>query len=359
MNDLNLQIPGLAPEWNLALQVFAVLMLTAAASFTLKRILLKVLHGFQRTETRWDDILVKSMKKPITWGVWFIGVDIAIGIIHAATPNPLFELSDPVRDVGVLVCLAWFLLRLVSGAEQEIGDQSDSVDRHTAEAIGKLVRLAIIITAALMILQTLGFSISGVLAMGGIGGIAVGFAAKDLLANFFGGLLIYLDRPFSIGDWIRSPDRKIEGVVEKIGWRVTVIRNFESQPMYVPNSVFTSVVVENPSRMANRRLFETIGLRYRDLASMKTIVSEVTELLNHHDDIDNSKTLMVNFNAFADSSVDFFFYCFTRTTDWKEYHQVKQKVMLEVAEIIGRNHAEIAFPTTTIDVPQAVKLEQN
>ena len=210
-----------------------------------------------------------------------------------------------------------------------------------------------------MILQTLGFSISGVLAMGGIGGIAVGFAAKDLLANFFGGLLIYLDRPFSIGDWIRSPDRNIEGVVEKIGWRVTVIRNFESQPMYVPNSVFTNVVVENPSRMANRRLFETIGLRYRDLESMQKIVSEVKELLASHEDIENEKIMMVNFNAFNDSSVDFFFYCFTRTSDWVEYHRVKQKVMLSVAEIIENNGAEIAFPTTTLDVPQAVKLEQN
>lgn len=359
MNQLTLQIPGLSQEWNLALQVFTVLLLTAAASFALKRILAKILHGFKRTETRWDDILIEAMKKPITWSVWFIGLDIAIGVIHTSAPSPLFELSDPVRDVGVLGCLAWFLLRLVSGGEVEIGNTSDSIDQHTAEAVGKLIRLAIIITAALMILQTLGFSISGVLAMGGIGGIAVGFAAKDLLANFFGGLLIYLDRPFSIGDWIRSPDRKIEGVVEKIGWRVTMIRNFESQPMYIPNSVFSNVIVENPSRMANRRLFENIGLRYRDLDSMNTIVREVKALLANHDDIESEKIMMVNFNAFNDSSVDFFFYCFTKTTDWAEYHQVKQRVMLAVAEIIERNGAEIAFPTTTINVPQAVKLEQN
>ena len=359
MNDINLQIPGLAQEWNLALQVFAVLLLTATTSFVLKRIMMRILEGFKRTETRWDDILIKSMKRPITWGVWFIGLDVAIGIIHASTPNPLFELSDPIRDVGVLVCLAWFLLRLVTGAEQEIGGRSDSVDRHTAEAVGKLIRLAIIITAALMILQTLGFSISGVLAMGGIGGIAVGFAARDLLANFFGGLVVYLDRPFSIGDWIRSPDREIEGTVEKIGWRVTVIRNFQSQPIYVPNSVFTNIIVENPSRMANRRLYETIGLRYGDLDSMKKIVSEVEDLLKNHPDIDSSKTLMVNFNAFSDSSVDFFFYCFTKTTVWAEFHQVKQKVMLQVADIIKRHEAEIAFPTTTLDLPQAVKLEQN
>ena len=138
----------------------------------------------------------------------------------------------------MLLCITWFILAFIRGAEQEITQSSDGIDLHTAGAISKLIRLAVIITAALVILQTLGFSISGVLAMGGVGGIAVGFAAKDLLANFFGGLIIYLDRPFSIGDWIRSPDRAIEGTVEKIGWRVTVIRNFESQPMYVPNSIF-------------------------------------------------------------------------------------------------------------------------
>ena len=161
------------------------------------------------------------------------------------------------------------------GAEAEFTQGGEPVDKHTAEAIGKLVRLAVMITAALVILQTLGFSITGVLAMGGVGGIAVGFAAKDLLANFFGALIVYLDRPFVVGDWIRSPDRNIEGTVEKIGWRVTVIRNFESRPIYVPNAVFTSIIVENPSRMANRRIYETIGLRYSDLTSMDKVVSEV------------------------------------------------------------------------------------
>ena len=90
-------------------------------------------------------------------------------------------------------------------------------------------------------MQTLGFSVSGVMAFGGIGGIAIGFAAKDLLANFFGALTIYLDRPFSEGDWIRSPDREIEGIVENIGWRLTVIRSFDKRPIYVPNSVFASI----------------------------------------------------------------------------------------------------------------------
>ena len=140
----------------------------------------------------------------------------------------------------------------------------------------------------------------------------MGFAAKDLLANFFGGLMIYLDRPFSVGDWIRSPDKEIEGTVEDIGWRLTRIRTFSKRPLYIPNSIFASISVENPSRMSNRRIYETIGIRYDDLEKMKKIVSGVKNMLEAHDQIDNSQTLMVNFNTFSESSVDFFVYTFTK-----------------------------------------------
>jgi MscS family membrane protein len=359
MSDLENWIPGMNGEWTWVIQVFIVVLATALASFFIKRLLAKMLIRLKRTSTRWDDIILESMKRPVSWIVWLQGLDIAVDIVYAETQNTIFSYSDPIRDVGVLLCITWFLLALVRGAEQEFTRDSDQIDQHTAEAIGKLVRLAIIITAALVILQTLGFSISGVLAMGGIGGIAVGFAAKDLLANFFGALIIYLDRPFLVGDWIRSPDRTIEGTVEKIGWRVTVIRDFQSRPIYVPNSIFTSIIVENPSRMANRRIYETIGLRYSDLTSMDKVVAEVRAMLENHEAIDVDKTMMVNFNEFSDSSVDFFIYCFTKTTQWVKFHEIKQDVMLRIAEIIESNQAEVAFPTSTIHIADAIALEKN
>lgn len=358
MSDLENWIPGMNGEWTWVIQVFIVVLATAFASFFIKRLLAKMLIKLKRTSTRWDDIILESMKRPVSWIVWLQGLDIAIDIVYAETQNTIFSYSDPIRDVGVLICITWFLLGLVRGAEQEFTRDSDQIDQHTAEAIGKLVRLAVIITAALVILQTLGFNISGVLAMGGIGGIAVGFAAKDLLANFFGALIIYLDRPFLVGDWICSPDRTIEGTVEKVGWRVTVIRDFQSRPIYVPNSIFTSIIVENPSRMANRRIYETIGLRYTDLTSMDKVVAEVRAMLENHEAIDVDKTMMVNFNEFSDSSVDFFIYCFTKTTQWVKFHEIKQDVMLRIAEIIEANDAEIAFPTSTIHIADAIALEK-
>ena len=357
MFDLESWIPEVDGEWIWISKVFIVVLLTAVANFLVKRFLARILVTISQTATNWDDVVLKALTRPLTWMVWLVGLDIAVDIIFNETQNQLFALPNLLRDVGVLVCLTWFLLGLIRGAEREFAERSDRVDKTTAEAISKLLRLAVMITAGLVIMQTLGFSVSGILAMGGVGGIALGFAAKDMLANFFGGLMIYLDRPFAIGDWIRSPDRDIEGTVESIGWRVSVIRNFESRPIYVPNSVFTNIIVENPSRMANRRIHETIGLRYSDLTSMATVVEEVETMLRAHNEIENSQTLMVNFTEFSDSSVDFFIYCFTKTRQWAKYHQVKQDVMLQIAKIIEANQAEIAFPTSTLHFADALTVE--
>jgi MscS family membrane protein len=359
MLELQQWLSEIDHQWLWVIQVFVVVLLTVIANFFAKRFLVKIISKLDYTDTRWDEIAVKAMSRPLGWIIWLVGLSFAADIIYLETESAIFTAGDTIRNVGVLVCITWSVLAFIRGAEQEFADHSEQVDRHTAEAIGKLVRLAVIITAAMVILQTLGFSISGVLAMGGIGGVAIGFASKDLLANFFGGLIIYLDRPFSIGDWIRSPDRSIEGTVEKIGWRVTQIRNFESRPIYVPNSVFTNIVVENPSRMANRRIYETIGLRYSDLAGMDKIVDEVTAMLIEHEEIDTDKTMIVNFNAFSDSSLDFFIYCFTKTTEWVKFHQIKQHVMLKIAGIIESNGAEIAFPTSTLHVATPVRIENN
>jgi len=357
MLELEKWIPGIDPEWLWTVQVFIVVLITTFANFFIKRFLARMLAKLSSTRTNWDDIVVHAMSRPLGWIIWLFGLDFAAAIIYAETQTSIFAVSDSIRNVGVLLCITWFVLAFIRGAEQEITQQSGQIDRHTAEAISKLLRLAVIITSALVILQTLGFSISGVLAMGGVGGIAIGFAAKDLLANFFGGLIIYLDRPFAIGDWIRSPDRAIEGTVENIGWRVTMIRNFQSQPMYVPNSVFTNIVVENPSRMANRRIYETIGLRYSDLNSMDKIVEDVKTMLSEHEAIEPGQTMIVNFNAFSDSSVDFFIYAFTKTTKWVEFHTIKQEIMLKVAQIVERYGAEIAFPTTTMHLADPITLE--
>jgi len=261
----------------------------------------------------------------------------------AASWLPQLEL---VRYVLLAWLLAWAIWRLVG--QMELRSIQAGRDITTVSAIGKIAKATILVLTALTLLQRFGASLSGLLAFGGVGGLVVGMAAKDLLANFFGALMIYLDRPFKVGDWIRSPDRAIEGTVEKIGWRLTVIRTFDKRPLFVPNSVFTAIAVENPSRMHNRRIYETVGIRYQDAERLPAIITKVKQMLCEHPEIDTSQTLIVNFNQFGPSSLDFFVYTFTRTTEWVYYHEVKQDVLLKILAIITKEGAEVAFPSRTL-----------
>ena len=333
------------------------------AGFVVNKLILAIERRAAQTRNAWDDALIEASRKPAVWLIWVVGINFAAGVAARVMESNWYELVEPINRVAVLCLGTLFFVNFISRAEQNLIDPqyiSAPYDETTVRAVGKLVRISAIVTAVLIAMQLFGYSIGGVLAFGGIGGIAVGFAAKDLLANFFGGLMIYLDRPFSVGDWIRSPDKEIEGTVEDIGWRLTRIRTFDKRPLYIPNSVFTSIAVENPSRMLNRRIYETIGVRYDDLGVVEGIVSDIKTMLEGHADIDSQLTLMVNFNQFAASSLDFFIYTFTHTTNWVEYHQIKQDVLLKVADIIEARGAEVAFPTSTLHIvdnaPQATAL---
>jgi MscS family membrane protein len=332
--------------------VLAVLLLNLVVRVLVQRLYVKL----QANQTPWDDAVVGALQRPLNVLIWIVGIAFAADIVRMETAAPIFNAIGPLRDVGVVVVIAWFLLRLTHNMKHNVirenREREEPIDSTTVNAISKLVSAAIMITAALVMLQTLGFSISGVLAFGGIGGIAIGFAAKDLLANFFGGLMIYLDRPFSVGDWIRSEDREIEGTVEHIGWRLTQIRTFDKRPIYLPNSIFSTIAVINPSRMTRRRIYETIGIRYDDITRLPAILDAIRQMLQEHPAIDNSQTLMVNFNSFGASSLDFFIYTFTHTTVWTEFHEIKQDVLLKISDIILAHDAEIAYPTSTVHAPE-------
>ena len=329
------------------LQVFAVVFFVLLLDYIQKKILRRIQKKLEQTPNLWDDAFIHAVIKPLSVLIWVFGLSIAMKISGSIHGLKIFE-------VGVIIFFSWTLIRLISFVEvnliqhQEI--KGKQVDKTTTDAVSQLLRISVIITSVLVGLQSLGFNISAILAFGGIGGIAVGFAAKDLLANFFGGLMIFLDRPFSIGDWIRSPDRNIEGTVEKIGWRLTLIRTFDKRPLYIPNSMFASISVENPSRMTHRRIYETIGIRYDDSKLLPVIVSDVKEMLLNHPEIDTTQTLMVNFNEFAASSLDFFIYTFTKTTNWIKFHEVKQDVLFKITEIVEKHGAEMAFPTSTVHI---------
>jgi MscS family membrane protein len=358
---------AISEEARWLVQIFVIIFFTLLLSLFLSRILRKLENKLKKTKSSWDNIAVDVARKPLSVLIWVIGLGFAGDVLYRETQTELFSAFVTARDVAIIVILAWWILRFINKFEQHYVRSKNAVGRNvdvtTVNAIAKLAKAAAIISAFLIILQELGFSIEGILAFGGVGGIAVGFAARDLLANFFGAMTVYMDKPFRVGDWIRSPDKEIEGTVEEIGWRMTTIRTFDKRPLYVPNSTFTSVAIENPSRMSHRRIYETIGIRYEDIEQMGSITEHVMQMLINHPEIDESQTMIVNFDKFNNSSVDFFVYTFTHTTRWVKFHEIKHDVLLKISKIITDHGAEIAFPTRTLHVGgvigQAVSTNEN
>lgn len=349
---MNLSINDLSPE---LLRLLLVLFSTIAAHVLVNRALKRAEMAASNTNNIWDDSLIAAAKKPLPTLVWLTGLAVALHLVQRQTGEQLLDYLAPVRNIGFIVCIAWFLFKLIrEAADRAVAARSqpgDAEDRTTVDGISKIARIVVVVIAALMVMQTLGFSISGVLAFGGVGGIAVGFAAKDLLANLFGGLMLHLDRPFNIGDKIRSPDRQLEGVVEHIGWRQSSIRANNMAQLFVPNSLFTSIIVENVSRMSHRRIEEVIGLRYEDLAKIPAITADIRSMLLAHPDIDTEQSVMVAFNKLGESSLDLALLAFTKTSVLVEYHSVKQDALLQVTAIVAHHGADFAFPTRTLLSP--------
>lgn len=316
-----------------------------------------------KTKNLWDDVFLAALTRPVLMFVWLTAGYLLLQVLQEHFQLTIIGENNPLPGLVPVVLLAWFLIRFLRKMERVLvmpDRMKKPMDPTTVGALGRLLRLIVTVVIVLIIMQSYGYSISGILAFGGIGGIAVGFAAKDLLANFFGGLMIYLDRPFKVGDWIRSPDKQIEGTVEDIGWRQTRIRTFDKRPLYVPNATFANISVENPSRMTNRRIYEYIGIRYDDAGQVTRVIDEVKAMLQSHPEIDTNQTLIVNLDKFGPSSLDFFVYTFTKTTDWIKYHEIKQDVMVKIMAIIESQGAEFAFPTTTVHlagIPEKPELE--
>jgi MscS family membrane protein len=335
----------------------AMVLAIVVLAFVITQVARLVFNQFEklakRTHTHWDEALIDAARKPVHLIIGIVAVAWIARVLQAHWPA--LDVAEEVlqaRNVAVVLAVAWFFWhffqQLTLSTIERGREAGQEFDVTTVYALSKLGRLVVIIVSAITAAHNLGLNVGALLALGGVGGLAVGLAAKDLLANFFGGLTIYLDRPFSVGDWIRSPDKSIEGTVEYISWRHTRVRAFNKNPIYVPNALFTTIVVENPSRMTHRRLKETVGLRYDDFAQVESIVVEIRTMLENHKDIDASQTLIVNFTAFGASSLDLLIYTFTHTRKWVEFHHIKQALLLEIGRIIERHGAEIAFPTQTL-----------
>ena len=319
-----------------------------------QRFFLRKLHDhLERTKKVWLDSFVDAARSPASFFIWVNGTVLAVITVmnHFSVYSDLVPFIQSFKSTILTLSFGWYVIRLVQRMEGHLklyARNDDRLDEVTVEALSKIIKLIAFILTTLFFLNAFGVSLTGLLAFGGMGGIAVGFAAKDLLGNVFGGLMLYMDKPFTVGEWIRSPDKELEGTVEKIGWRMTMVRTFDKRPLYIPNGIFSNISIENPSRMSNRRIKETVGIRYADIKQMHSITQGVKAMLRAHPDIDQEQTMIVNFNAFGPSSLDFFIYTFTKTVEWIEFHEIKEDVLLKVAQVIDEQGAEIAFPSRSI-----------
>ena len=325
--------------------------------FVLKRVFALVISRLLRVAARtrfvFDTILLTAVEKPIGWAAILAGV----WVMSVLLPLP-DSLADVQKFVAVLLkgvsiaLVIWIATRLTDGlcgwwsgiakkTETKLDDQIVPIVRRTG-------KLFLIIIGALLVMQNLGYSVGSLLAGLGIGGMAMALASKDTVANVFGSLVIFLDQPFQVGDWIEVGS--LEGTVEEVGLRTTLVRTFANSLISVPNHMFTTTAVNNWSRMKKRRIKMVVGLTYGTTAQqMSRAVERIRRIIKEDERFDHS-FFLVYFDAFASSSLNIFVYCFTITTNWAEFLAVKQDFLLEIMRAMQQMGLDFAFPTQTVHI---------
>ncbi len=341
---MNEFVQNMTPIQMLGILLFLAIVVHIGLSFTLN----KLSKHLDSTKTQIDDYFVDALSAPLKVLVWYGWIYFSMLQLKVDFPA-LGQITEYI-DITPIVILAWGILRLISNIEKVMLEREAKVDKDSIRLFTRLIKIAFVFVFVLGFAQYFGYSVSSILTLGGVGGIVIGFAAKDMLANIFGGLMIQMDKPFSTGDWIRTTDKSIEGVVEKIGWRMTRIRTFNKNPVYVPNGIFATIPIETPSRMTNRQIHAIIGIRYDDIAQMQSIIEKVEKLLADHEHIDHEEPCRVYFDLFNASSLDFVIWAFSSVTNSSEFKKIKGKILLDVADIIAGHGAEIAYPTQTLHI---------
>ncbi len=304
-----------------------------------------------RTATPIDNMLLEAAEKPAGWLVLVVGLMVTLHLL--AVDADRFPLIAPLFQLGraaTVVIGGWFVWRLIGAMASYLRararETESPLDDQLIPFIAKTLRLLLIITGLLMVAQNLGYSVSGLIASLGIGGIAVAMAAKDTLANVFGSIMILIDRPFTVGDWIKTS--AFEGVVEEVGFRSTRIRTFGKTVVNVPNSRLANMVIDNIDARPKRRVKMRIGVTYdTSTDQMERAIAGIEEILRSHPGVDQEYSL-VKFDNFDDSALSIFLYYFSASTVWEEYLQVRQEVNLRIMQLLESLGIAFAFPSRTV-----------
>jgi MscS family membrane protein len=334
-----------------AMEFVIILVVTALAFYCERKIYQKIHPRLLKKKKHWEQAVLHALHHPLACFIWLMGVTFALDLSVGYTEDSLiFRVMTPIRQVGVIVLILWFMIAFIREIEKVLlipREGKYHLDITTVRAIGQTLRVIVIVTSLFVILQmTLGIGASAILAFAGGGSIVIGWAAKDMLANIFGGFMLFLERPFAIGDKIATVDKSIEGTVEYIGWRLTSVRTFDKVPIYIPNAFFSNTSVQNLSRMSHRRIYDIIGLRYVDSDKVPKILEEANRLLQSHKGLDLNEAAYASLMNCGSNSLEILICAFTKTTDFREFLEVKQDIFLKILIIIESNHAMCSFPIT-------------
>ncbi len=337
----------------IALWRFVAALLTVALVIAIRRALLNVVmrklrQWTSRTKTRVDDQLIEAADPPLGWFIAAFGVYAAT--LWLQLPDGVQDVLQVMYRVVCVVIIAWAMLRvstLLTWLLQQMAAHTDSsLDDHLVPLVGRVARVAVIALAVVFVFQELGFNVAGLIAGLGVGGIALALAAQDTVANWFGALMIYTDRPFEIGDWIKTGE--MEGVVEEIGLRSTKIRTFSKTVISVPNADLAGDTIENFSRMPIRRIYVNVGVTYATTPSMmREALERLRDILRTHPGVDQTFWL-VKFNDFGDSALNIMLYFFSTTTNWEEYLSIREDIFLQIMSTLDEIGVGFAFPSTSV-----------
>ncbi len=302
----------------------------------------------KRTTNKLDDTFVKAMQGPARFLPIVLGVFFAS--YYMSFSDEMRSFIDNINRTLITILIFWIIHQIIEPVSYILSGLDKILTRELIGWIIKSLKILIFILGAAAVLELWGIKIGPIIAGLGLFGVAVALGAQDLFKNLISGILVLVEKRFKMGDWILV-EGIIEGIVERIGFRSTVIRKFDKSLAIIPNFQFAENAVINVSQTTNWLISWIITLQYdTTVDQLKTIRNQIEEHITNSEDFDTSIGIAVRVDKFSDSSIDMYVRCFSKTDEWEEWLSVKEKLALAIKQIIEKNGASFAFPSQSIYV---------
>ena len=313
-----------------------------------KLIIKRLENVAKKTSNKLDDTFVRAMEGPARFLPIVIGFFIASYYMSFSEDSR--TIIDTINRTLITIFIFWVMHQIIEPVSYVLSGLNKILTRELIGWIIKSLKVLIFILGIAAVLELWGIKIGPIIAGLGLFGVAVALGAQDLFKNLISGILVLVEKRFKIGDWILV-EGIIEGIVEKIGFRSTVIRKFDKSIAIIPNFQFAENAVINISQTTNWIISWTINLQYDStVEQLKTIRNEIENYIKKNEDYRPDLGYAVRVDSFAESSIDMYIRCFTKTDDWDEWLAVKERLAISIKQIVEKNNASFAFPSQSIYV---------